>query len=289
MAEDMILKVKTTVALEIKIKIYNRNVPDLIRDFLNEPWMEVMKIIGLRDGCEGVAWDAAVKLADDLIWSVQPKIVVKERQRLLALIPELLQALQEGLMLIYYEQQDIDMFFEKLERIHLSSMRTEFYATSNAPMKSASVLKPAINCVQQNSTQIKNQALKDEILKDIVQQSSKHSVFQSDIADPELLRSKYFTIVQSMPLGKWVEFKHLDGSKRGKLAWKCDFTGEFTFLDRRFKVIADISMRDLIHQFELGKARIVKEVPFIDRAVDAVINGVKQYGGRENNLLRAAG
>ena len=255
MAEDMILEVKTTVVREIEVKINNRAVPELIRIFLNDPWMEVMKIIGLRDGCEGVAWDAALKLADDLIWSVQPKIVVKERQRLLVLIPEILQALQNGLMLIFYEQQEIDLLFKKLERIHLSCMRTEYSATSDKPLVGAGTHNPSSSGVQYNNAGLKNQALQDEILNDIVQQSFKHNAFQSDIADPELLRSEYFETIQSLPLGTWVEFKHFGGNKRGKLAWKCDFTGEFTFLDRRFKVIADISLRDLIRQFEQGKAQ----------------------------------
>jgi hypothetical protein len=85
-----------------------------------------------------------------------------------------------------------------------------------------------------------------------------------------------------------VEFKDHQGVKRGKLAWKCDFTGEFTFLDRMYKVIADVPMRDLIRQLEYGKARIIDQVPLLERAVDAVINSMKLYAGRESNPARLA-
>jgi hypothetical protein len=274
MAEDMILEVKKTVAWEIQTKINNRQVPDLIAKFLKGPWTEVMKIIGIRDGCQGRGWRTALKLVDDLIWSVQPKLLVNERRQLLSLIPEILQALKNGLMLIYYEQREIELFFAKLEKIHLSCMRIE------CSMK----MDESATTVGTVGGKIKEQNTNDVILREIAAQSSKHEAFQSDITDPQLRANPYFETVQSMVPGTWVEFRHHHGIKRGKLAWKCDFTGEFTFLDRRFKVIADVALRELIRQFECGKARIVNEVPLIDRAMDVLLNGVKQYVGLDRNF-----
>ena len=274
MAEDMILEVKKNVAREIESKINNNIVPELIREFLQGPWTEVMKIIGLRDACQGKGWNAALKLVDELIWSVRPKLVVKDRQELLSLIPQILQTLQNGLMLIYFEPHEIEMFFKKLEKLHLSCMRIE------------SSVKIDHLEVQSNSERQTSQAIHDEVFKEIVNQSNKHDTFQSDITNPQLRNSPYFEAVQSMAAGTWVEFKHFEGSKRGKLVWKCDFTGEFTFLDRRFKVIADVNLRDLIRQFELGKARIVNDIPFLDRAVDAIVNGMKHYANRDSHLAQ---
>ena len=265
---DMILEVKTTVAREIDKKITGHFVPDLIVEFLQGPWKEVMKIIGLRDGCEGKAWSAATVLVEDLIWSAQPKRVAKERQQLLALIPRLIQSLREGLTLICYEHEEINNFFKNLQRIHVNCITP-------------------VECKGANAETNKNRHSHD-ILQDIARQAGKHHAFQLDISDPVLLQSRYFSAVQSMALGTWVEFKDHSGVKRGKLAWKCDFTGEFTFLDRMYKVIADIPLRDLIQLLEHGKARIVSEVPLLDRAVDAVINGMKQYVGRDSALFRAA-
>jgi hypothetical protein len=54
-------------------------------------------------------------------------------------------------------------------------------------------------------------------------------------------------------------------------------------MDRMYKVVADVGMRDLIHSLEGGKARIVDEVPLFDRAVDAVINGMKNYMGAKGD------
>ena len=272
MAEDMILQVKENVAAQIEQRVKNKRIPQDIAEFLKGPWNEVTKIIGIRDGCEGLAWNTVLTLIDDLIWSVQPKIVVRERQQLSILIPKILQALQEGLMLICYEQEEINGFFKKLEKIHLDAIRLD------------SVYKTADSDVRVNAS--KNNAatqVSDDIFDNIVLQSDKHDTYQFDISDPELMRSEYFEAVKSMPLGTWVEFKDREGNKRGKLAWKCDFTGEFTFLDRMYKVIADINMRDLIMQLDHGNAAIINDVPLFDRAVDAVINGMKNYVARESS------
>jgi len=261
---DMILEVKGIVAREIDRKIKTNPMPELIGEFLKGPWKEVMKIVGLRDGCGGKAWQAAIRVMDDMIWSVQPKSLLKERQRLLALIPKLLHALREGLLLIGYEPEEINAFFKKLEKIHIHCV--------NAAKRN--------EAADGQVTASKDQA-KQELLRDIVKQSDKNKAFQQDLADPALSKSRFFPVVQSMALGTWVEFQDQQGVKRGKLAWKCDFTGEFTFLDRMYKVIADVPMKDLLRQFEYGKARIVNEVPFWDRAVDTVINSMKLYTGRD--------
>lgn len=267
---DMILEIKTAVASEIGAKISSNFVPESIVDFIQGPWQEVMKIIGLRDGCGGDGWYAAIRVMDDLIWSVQPQIVVSQKRQLLALIPRLLHALREGLLLIGYESHEINGFFNNLEKIHLSCIRP-------APRCDSGSDPAAVDKVQS----------RQELMQDIARQSDKHQAYQLDIADPVLLQSRYYQTVNTMALGTWLEFKDRSYNKRGKLAWKCDFTGEFTFLDRMYNVVADISLRDLIELLECGNARILNDVPLLDRAVDAVVNGMKQYVRRNNGLARA--
>ena len=266
MAEDMILQVKDNVAAEIERRMKNKRIPVPIKEFLLGPWKEVLKIIGIRDACEGMAWNTAVSLVDDLIWSVQPKIVVKERQQLSILIPKILQALQEGLILICYEQQEIDSFFQQLQILHLQSMRLD--STLNNPV---SAQKVQVSASQSQPRQDEEEGFMEEF----VLQSDKHDSYEFDIADPELKRSEYFNAVKDMVMGTWLEFKTSEGVKRGKLTWKCDFTGEYTFMDRMYKLVTDIGMRDLIVQLDQGTVTIVDDLPLFERAVDAVISGMK--------------
>ena len=101
---------------------------------------------------------------------------------------------------------------------------------------------------------------------------------------PKVMRSKNLETVRNMQLATWVEFKDEKKAKRGKLSWRCDFTGDFTFVDRRYRVVADISMADLVTRIDEGTATIVTDVPLLDRALDAVIATMSRYknsGGTE--------
>ena len=87
-------------------------------------------------------------------------------------------------------------------------------------------------------------------------------------------------------MGTWIEFKDKDGgTKRGKLSWKCDFTGDFTFVDRRFKLVADISMMDLITRLDAETATIITEVPLLDKAISAVVSTMTKAVQSANNLV----
>ena len=90
-----------------------------------------------------------------------------------------------------------------------------------------------------------------------------------------------------MALGTWVEFAAPESERRrrGKLAWKCDFTGDYTFVDRKFKVVADLNYRQLAEEFQLGRATMVEDVPLFDRALDSVIGGIKQALNRSSESL----
>ena len=90
-----------------------------------------------------------------------------------------------------------------------------------------------------------------------------------------------------MALGAWVEFvdPETEQRKHGKLAWKCDFTGEYTFVDRKYRVVADLSLRKLIAEFELGRAAFMEDIPLVDRALDSIIGGIKRaLEGQDESL-----
>ena len=71
-------------------------------------------------------------------------------------------------------------------------------------------------------------------LEEIVLASTQPLPWEGD----ELASSQYAEDIKDMPLGTWVEFidAKTEKRRRGKLAWKCDFTGEYTFVDRKYKV-----------------------------------------------------
>ena len=233
MAEEMLEQTKENVAHEIEHRIRNNRVPEVICRLLLEQWKDVMTVIGIRDGAEGDSWNAALNVMDDLIWSVQPKLVVQEKSQLTRVIPRILNGLQDGLTMVDYGQDNINTLFEGLEQLHHESLRglREVGASRGADAD----------------------AMEEIVLQDDTPDDS--PLFNT--IDPVLLESEYYYLVKGMETGTWLEFISEDRSQRGKLAWKCDFTNEYTFVDRRYKLVADISMAELIQRLEEGSIAIV--------------------------------
>jgi hypothetical protein len=291
LAEEMLEQAKDVVAGEIQRRITDNRVPPLVSTILISAWKDVLTHLYLRDGSNSRAWNTALQVADDLVWSVQPKLVVSERQRLIKVIPRVLNGLRDGLTLIRFDAEATERLFSGLEALHLASLRgglteaTEATPTEKTTAQTAALadddfgvdLSSLAPGVDENPSGPEE----DNLLEEIILASSQALPWE----DEALNHSAYTAEVRDMALGTWVEFidPETERRSRGKLAWKCDFTGEYTFVDRKYKVVADISNRQLIEEFELGRAAIVEDVPLFDRALDSVINGIKQALDRKGD------
>ncbi len=261
LAEQMILEAKQKVADEIEKRLQRHPVPAAVSRFILGPWKDVMNIIGIRDQCEGIAWNTTTTFLDDLIWSVQPKLFGEDRKQLGLLIPRILPSIREGLALLEGNNFDLPEFLQELQQIHLQALHVE------QPSATAELEDEESNSVT------------DELMDNAISHGNKHDSFEFDMNDSQLRKSKFFDSVRAMQIGTWVEFESAPGRKRGKLTWKCDFTGEYTFMNRMYKVVADLSMRELIQQLDAGTARITENTPLFDRAVNAIVTSMKNITG----------
>lgn len=275
LAEEMLEQARDTVANEIRQRVEGQNIPPFIRALLIDAWKDVLTHIYLRDGgTKGTAWETALKVADDLIWSVQPKLVVSERQNLVRVIPRVLNGLRDGLTLINYDHTITARIFDKLEELHLASLRGSVGTVQNLPTEPATESAPGEDNDDTTTTADSPRDEADEFIEEIILASTQ----AMDWDGRDQLDSEYAELVKDMPLGTWVEFIDPETEKRsrGKLAWKCDFTGEYTFIDRKYKVVADLTFKKLLDRFDLGQAQIIDDVPLFDRALDAVVSGIKR-------------
>ena len=276
LAEAMLADVKQQVSDKLEASLHQYKIPVFVHNFVVGKWKDVLTEIGLRDHCDGIAWQVALNLVDDLVWSVQPKLQVGERQELVRIIPKILNGLQDGLILIGTEQEEINSYLQELEVLHLACLRgirenTESCASQRLghsaeqsshqydelDLHAASVMQP-------DPTQATNPSY-----------SSDEDLTYTGLT-PTIINTQIQAFVRDMEIGVWVEFYNKDKIKRGKLSWKCDFTGDYTFVDRRYRVVADVAMSDLVKRLESGKAAIVEDVPLLDRAIDAVVNSMKR-------------
>ncbi|HEB55696.1 MAG TPA: DUF1631 domain-containing protein [Gammaproteobacteria bacterium] len=111
-----------------------------------------------------------------------------------------------------------------------------------------------------------------EIMENIVLSSWEEPDSADDYPEDE-----YLDIARHMDAGKWVEFFDDNGNaQRAKLAWKSDLLGEYTFLNWKFDVVADKTLFGLAADLRCGRAKVIDDIPILDRALTAVLSGIKR-------------
>lgn len=94
-----------------------------IRRFVTGAWARVLAESMLRDGEQGEATRGYIKLVDELLWSVQLPDHPQSRQRLLALLPGMLQRLRAGMALVNLPAAEQAHLLDELMAIHTEALR----------------------------------------------------------------------------------------------------------------------------------------------------------------------
>lgn len=102
-----------------------RDLPLAVTKLLREAWANVMFITALKQGVDSDEWRSCSITAQQLIWSVTATMDKDNRQRLLQLVPELLQKLRSGLESISFSPFETGNLFKQLEVVHLARLRGE--------------------------------------------------------------------------------------------------------------------------------------------------------------------
>jgi hypothetical protein len=100
----------------------SRSIPRVVLRFLADQWIKVMLIAHAKHGDESEAWNKAVGTMDLLIWSVRAKHSLAERRTLAAVLPRLLNRLDNGMRKIGTQADDRKRFFITLMRCHTKAM-----------------------------------------------------------------------------------------------------------------------------------------------------------------------
>ncbi|MGD9385290.1 MAG: DUF1631 domain-containing protein [Thioalkalispiraceae bacterium] len=246
-----------------------------VADIILGPWKDVMLETYLQEGEHSDLWKTQIRFIDVLCWSVEPKKLKLDKNKLGAIIQHLIKTLREGLERIQYPQKEAEKIFNTLEPYHLASVHGLNLAEcvlSGEEKQSVSEVLHSQSGHDEMTAQLEDM-LSDEkvILENIVLEDWE----TSQDKDLEQIDDEYLTLARHLEMGKWVEFKGNDGgSRRAKLAWKSDLLGEYTFLNWRFDVIADKTLLELAEDLRDGNARIVEDVPLMDRALCSVVSSL---------------
>ena len=256
--------------------IHDRRLPRLAFDFLNGPWKEVMIRAYAEGGDQGEHWKETLGFIDKLLCSVDHEAGRADRNRLIKTIPEVIVTIRRELALIDYDEDAISEVLGQLEEIHISCLHGE--AKQRVRVKAETendavsglesiTLELGIGAGSSDAVEASGEDI-DEEIEEIIMSSKSYE--DQRVAK---VRDEFWQRVIDLQMGQWVELADDNGSRqRAKLAWKSDFLGECTFINWKFKVVADLSFNELADRFRAGQAALLEQLPVFERAVDALVN-----------------
>ncbi len=261
--------------------LIGRELAKPIVDIILGPWKDVMLETYLQEGERSQLWKTQIRFIDVLCWSVEPKKHNLDKKKLGTIIQQLVSTLREGLERINCSQDAVNRIFSTLEPYHLASVHglalEDCILMSQDKESISDVLKE--NSEQEILNEEIERIIADEkiILEDIVLEDWEPN------SDLEAINDEYLMLARHMEMGKWVEFKNSSGkAKRAKLAWKSELLGEYTFLNWKFDVVADKTLLELAEDLRQGTAKIVDDVPLMDRALSAVVSSLIPKESKSN-------
>lgn len=220
--------------------------------FFRQVWVEKLIFILLREreGEDSAAWKLAVRLAEDLVWSLNPQTDAAERDRLHDALPRLRTELRMGLTeLQAYGRHDNERMFEQIcawqdaARAKAEQQPVDAEAAeAEAPI--AEPVAPAEPVSQPIET-----ALPEDV---------------------RLMAER----LGALDFDTWFEIIEPDGRKhRLKLAWYSKISSNYMFVDAMGVKAAEYPQLELARMLIAGRARIIElqNRPFLDRALETIL------------------
>jgi hypothetical protein len=256
---EKLLDARRTAAREIMQRIENRPMPEMIRNLLSRPWANYLVLVLLRQGDSSDEWRHALRFADELVWSVQPKQNGAERERLTAVLPQLEKTLRHGLATVAFDETDVRRLMQQLNVLYQSLLQPAApTAVTEAPELELTDPLPAAS-----------HEAGDSVMSVIAEEEPAAVALDS-------VEERWIVAVRELKVGTWIEFLDEQGAKeRAKLSWISPISSKYLFVNRKGLKVADRTLVQLASDLAEGRITVLEEVPLFDRALDAIVERLK--------------
>lgn len=257
---DKLLGARQQAVEAIEKCLHGRDLPPLVRNFLELTWTDVLVFILLRGGERSGEWQKACDTAEQLAWSGTP-LDENGRVQLAQLRIGLLEELRKGL--------------ELLGGYHEDGIRR--------------LLQDIVAC--QHAVQAKQPQLAAR-LKPQLQESALGAMLGEDAELAKAPRPKgtlsaraqgFVKELEGLEFGVWFEFVNGDDTQTLKLSWFSPTTRNYMFVDHAGQRVAVKPIGQLAEEMEQGKARLLpreRNAPLVDRALGAIYRALQRFTGR---------
>lgn len=296
---------RSTVNKTLTAVCKGRAVPEVVKAILKKVWSHAMLLERLKDNEE--SWKRRVKVAQLLVWSVQPISTAEELEKLISKVPILVKSLRKGMDLISYSPIESSHLLEQLETYHrelikgvkdsinqqdaeeilrlpaidvtLDTLVSDDiieppFVSENST--SATAIESPVNETVIEDTVIKDTVIKDIVIEDIGFSQQETGEVQKQLSDePIHIDSNISQTVEQLRAGSWVELKIEGEFKRCKLAARITTTGKYIFVNRNGMKMAEFLTDELCQYLQLGNMKIFDDEALFDRALESVISNLR--------------
>jgi len=247
-------------AQEILSRINGRNLPTLLRGVLTRPWANYLVLIVLRQGVESPEFRAAVHFVDDFIATAEVPQGEAAHNQYRGALASIEKHLRSGLATVAFQEPDIDRLLAELWKFWRQQLG------ESAPVAPT---EPAVDPVAVLGVSEDAQPAITDTAPDVDED------FDPDDMSVNIDAGSLET-VRELKVGGWVEFMDETGTReRAKLSWISPISGKYLFVNRRGLKVADRTAVQLATELHNGRAMILEEVPLFDRALDAIVDRLR--------------
>lgn len=286
--KERLRQAKQRARLEVERRCQGA-LPKFARQFLVSYWQNLLLVTLVKEGDESIAWKRNLTTMDNLVWSLQPKISLEERDRMVKLLPSLLRMLREGMVLISMREEDFQSFLEQLASCHAGIVNTvprdidaandpgEMSELNDDPLAEQAHISNVEPVVEDRTV---TTATLHRLVRDGAIDVEEITLVVADETPHELEDDAYIEQVRELKQGAWVEFSQDDGSSlRAKLTWISPVTGVYLFTNRQGLKACDRTLPGLAADLRRGSARVINDAPLFERAVSNMIDGLRKQVG----------
>ncbi len=260
---EKLQQARRRAAQEILARVDRRDqdLPEIIRGILTRAWANYLVLTLLRQGEESQEFRVALRFVDDFVWSALPKHSEAERERLRQLLPLLEKSLRHGLATVAFQDTDVESLMTRLNALY----RVQLGETEVAVDNVAGADLPIPDSVETIA--------RPEVIAEV--EADEVEAAPAD-DDPDMER------VRALKVGNWLEFSAGPGQsgERAKLSWISPISGKYLFVNRRGLKVADKTVAQLARELADGSAIVLEELPLFDRALDAIVERLRQTQGK---------
>lgn len=275
-------RARAQVEHELNQRLVGKVLPDTVVQILQDSWSRVMLLTHLKHGDDSKQWQHCISVMDRLIWSVGEHQDSDTLINLQAMIPTLLQDLQQGFSEAALDPFATSMLFTKLEVLHVQALQrakslraVTAESAIEEPLSPAEVPEELQRAAEQLQHESQPQA---PVMIEVKEHIALSEQSKDAHAEPEIDENHPgLALVDRLAAGSWFELNTADDSAtRCKLAAIIKTTGRYIFVNRRGLKVLEKSRAELAIDLSEGRISMLDDSQLFDRALESVISDLRR-------------